>query len=330
MKNKNYGNLFNADKTYIVLPHIFPDGDTIGSSIALYNFLKTISKDVYIVLNDDIPKEIEFLNQNNIISSEKFKSLNIKDYTVITIDSSDLTRIADRMFVFDEASYKYNIDHHITNENFADENLVDTDVSSTGEIIFEILKDSNYNFSENIGTLNALYSAISTDTGSFKYSNTTSSTHRIVAELIEDGLDVNYVNVELYQNTPLSKIETLNLMLESLLFKFDNKVAISSITIDRMKTKNLKEVSSDGMVEFLRNIEGVEVAVFLREIEKKIYKVSLRSKHDINVSKIALKFGGGGHVKAAGCKISGTLSEVTFKLIEEIRNEIESESESEV
>jgi len=315
--------LFDAERTYVVLPHIFPDGDTLGSSVALYEFLKEYAKDVYLVLNDKIPNELKFFMEDTVMSLDEFLNLKLVDYDVITVDSSDLTRIKDRFEIYKNAIKTLNIDHHVTNENFSDINLVDFEASSTGEIIYEILEYYKFDFLNNKRVLNSLYAAISTDTGSFKYSNTTAKTHIIISKLIDYGLDVNYVNVELYQNIPLTRIGTLNLILESLILKFDNKLAMSFITLNKMKEKNLKEINSEGMVEFLRNIDGVEIAVFIKELEKDYFKISLRSKHDIDVSKIALKFGGGGHVKAAGCSIKGTINQIKFKLMEEIKKEME-------
>lgn len=320
MKNNSYKGIFKSGKTYVVLPHIYPDGDTIGSSICMYNYLKSISNDVYMVLNDSLPSNLQFLDKKQFMTSFDFKSLSLKDYVVVAVDSSDLTRVEDRNDIVDLAIEVYNIDHHITNENYGDYNIVDTDAAATGEIVFEILKDNDYEFSKE--DIVAVYAAISTDTGSFKYSNTSSISMRIVAELIDMGLDINFVNVELYQNKPYDQIKALNVALGTLELKYDGKVAIGYINKELLKSNDLYDPDTDGVVEFFRDISGVEVAIFLKEVENESYKVSLRSKYDFNVSKVAMKFGGGGHVKASGCKLKGDINTVLFKLNEALREVI--------
>lgn len=323
MKNKSYKDIFICGKTYVVLPHIYPDGDTIGSSVSIYNYLNTISNDVYLVLNDPFPENLEFLDNGKFISLNDFEELKINNYIVVAIDSSDLTRVEDRMSIVEKAKSVFNIDHHITNENYGDVNVVDVDASATGEVIFEILSDNDYQFKKD--DLNALYAAISTDTGSFKYSNTSAVAMRIVAELIDRGLDVNFVNVALYQNKPFDQIKSLNLALSTLKLKFDEKVAIGYINNDLLRENDLYDPETDGIVEFFRDIKGVEVSIFLKESETNVYKVSLRSKYDFNVSKLAMRFGGGGHIKAAGCKLVGDINTVLFKLNEALREELENE-----
>lgn len=323
MKNKSYKDIFKSGKTYVVLPHIYPDGDTIGSSVGIYNYLNTISDDVHLVLNDPLPENLEFLDNGKFISSYDFEELKIENYTVVAIDSSDHTRIEDRLHIVENSEFVYNIDHHITNINYGDVNIVDVDASATGEVIFEILNDNNYQFLQ--ADLNAIYAAISTDTGSFKYSNTSAVSMRIVAELIDKGLDVNFVNVALYQNKPFEQIKALNLALSTLELKFDNRVAIGYINKDLLRENNLYNPETDGVVEFFRDIKGVEISIFLKESDADTYKVSLRSKYDFNVSKLAMRFGGGGHIKAAGCKLVGDIHTVLFKLNEALREELSNE-----
>lgn len=283
----------------------------------MYNYLKSISDNVYMVLNDSLPSNLQFLDKNQFMTSFDFKGIFLEEYVVVAVDSSDLTRVEDRNDIVDRAVEVYNIDHHITNENYGDNNIVDTDAAATGEIVFEILKDNDYEFTKE--DIIAVYAAISTDTGSFKYSNTSSVSMRIVAELIDMGLDINFVNVELYQNKPYDQIKALNVALGTLELKYDGKVAIGYINKDLLKSNDLYDPDTDGVVEFFRDISGVEVSIFLKEVENESYKVSLRSKYDFNVSKLAMKFGGGGHVKASGCKLKGDINTVLFKLNEALR-----------
>lgn len=292
--------------TYVVMPHIHPDGDSIGSSVAMYHYLKSISESTWLVLNDAIPSNLKFITKGvEITSYDEFVKLGLEQLDVaVVLDCSDLTRIEDRKLIFDQAKLTVNIDHHITNLQYADVNMVDPLASSTGELIHEILAFLGYTFTmEDRG---AIYTAITTDTGSFKYSNTNSRSLEIVGRFIDAGLDTSSYNTELYQNKPLSSFILMREALNNMQLGFDQKIAISHITLERLSELGIDQPETDGLVEMLRDIEGVEVSIFLREVEQDQFKISLRSKHDFDVSQLALTFGGGGHKRASGCTLTGS------------------------
>ncbi|MCT4595630.1 MAG: bifunctional oligoribonuclease/PAP phosphatase NrnA [Anaeromicrobium sp.] len=294
----------------IILPHIMPDGDTIGSSMALCLALKSLGKDVKIIMDEPLPNNIKFI---------EFEGINEWAYEFqydlcITIDSSDTERLGKRSEYL--KGNTINIDHHITNDFYGEYNLVDPKAAATGEIVYDLIKNLNVHMDKKIAT--CLYTALSTDTGSFKYDNTTSKTHKIVAELIDVGISVNSINVELYQNKPINKVKLLKDVINTMKFYYDGKVAIMHVTQKMLENNKMGISDTDGLIEMGRDIWGVEVSVLLKELEEKKVKVGLRSKYDVDVSKIAHIFGGGGHKKAAGCLINDSIKKVNEIIIENI------------
>ncbi|MBF8983046.1 bifunctional oligoribonuclease/PAP phosphatase NrnA [Lutibacter sp. B2] len=285
-------------KNILILPHIMPDGDTIGSSMALYLALKKMNKVPYILLKDSLPSNIKFLEYEHIHSAmdENF----IPD-VVVAIDCSDLGRLKERQSYITTNVITINIDHHITNTHFADINFVFSQAAATGELIYNIIKGLNVEFDKKIAT--CIYTSLSTDTGNFKYDNTSSHTHRIAAELLEKEVDINFVSTQVYQNKSVSKVKLLKEVLNTLTFHINDKLAIMYVTKDMIALTESKLEDADGLTEFARDIEGIEVGVLLKQVSDHEIKVGLRSKYDIDVSKIAEKLGGGGHKKASGCTI---------------------------
>ena len=250
-------NLFKNNDEFIILPHKSPDGDALGSSIALKNMLENNGKKGYIVLNDDIPLNLRFLNIHKY-SLEEFNQVNHKAKVVITVDSSDLERL-DRRSVLLKNRVVLNIDHHITNTKYGDINYV-KEASSVGELIYEVAKALDYPIDKQIA--NGIYVAISTDTGSFKYSNTTKKTFMIASELREK-LDFEAINRELYQKVLLEDVLLSNKVLSTLTV-YKNKIGLVYLTEKMLKSLTLESTNTEGIVEQVRNIDGVEVAIFIK------------------------------------------------------------------
>lgn len=303
--------LFEANDEFIILPHMSPDGDTIGSSVALKNILDNNGKKGYIVLNDDIPLNLLFLDVEKY-SLEEFNHLNHQAKVVITVDSSDQSRLDERSKLLENREV-LNIDHHITNSDYGDINYV-KEASSVGELIYELFNSLNYTIDEKIA--NAIYVAIATDTGSFKYSNTTKKTFMIASELREK-VNFELINRELYQKVLLEDVLLSNKVLSTLKV-YNDKVGIVFLTNDMLKSLALENIETDGIVEQVRNINGIEVAVFIKQENENQFKISFRSKLDYDVSALALKYNGGGHPKAAGCSMSGPLDQIIDLLVKEI------------
>ncbi len=318
MNNNNIFNLaiskIEECKRICIISHVNPDGDSIGSLLGLGIALKRDNeKDIRLALVDDIPNEYKFLPRidylQNIDNNDKFDLL-------ITLDCSDLNRLGSCKYVSDNSSYIINIDHHKSNDYFGDINIVDSKASSAGELVFKLLKNMNTDIDKEIAT--CLYVSISTDTGSFKYDNTSSFTHNVAAELLEKDINKNEITTQIYQNRSLSKTKLFIKSINSMEMYLNNKIGVVIVTQDMLKSCDADIKDVDGIVEFVRDISSVEVACILKELDSNEIKVGLRSKTDIDVAEICEKFRGGGHAKASGCTIFGNVNNAKKQLIEEI------------
>ena len=295
-----------------IMSHIMPDGDNVGSSLALYNALKKSGKDVHLILDDEIPKVYKFLKYADKVKSPgQYESFDV----VIALDCGDAKRLG-KCRLYLENNFVINIDHHISNDEFGNLNMVDSNASATGEIIYQIIKILGIDMDKEISE--CLYTAIVTDTGQFQYSNTTSLTHQIAGELIKNGVNVSLMFERIYQNSSKEKVMLMKTALDTLEFYYNDSISCVSLTLEQMKEVNAIETDSDGIINLARDIECVEAAIFLKELEPGKIKVGLRSKKLVDVAAVSLKFGGGGHVRAAGCTLHGTIEEVKEKVLDAI------------
>ncbi len=282
------------NNSFVITSHIDPDGDSIGSILALTLALLKKGKKAVPVVNDDIPKKYEFLPGSNLIT----KGISDNYDALVAVDSSDIERLGFRKELDKYTNVVINIDHHKSNTRFGNLNIVDSNASSAGEIIYKLLNgktEIDYDIALN------LFTSIVTDTGSMRYSNTTSLTLRILADLVDKGVKPNYVSRQVFEKRSIGSINLLKLALDTLELSADNKVASIYITKEMLEITGALEEDIDGIINYAREIEGVEVAVLFREKEESLTKVGFRSNEWIDVSKIAEKFNGGGHLRAAGC-----------------------------
>ena len=302
-----------SDNIYIG-SHVQPDGDNIGSILALGMAIKKLKGQINIIKVDDIPSDYSFLPSLDLIKEHDIK----EDIDLfIALDSSDIDRLGlGKQFAL-KADRIINIDHHITNDNFGDINIVSNSSGATGEIIYEFIKKMGVEIDKDIAT--CLYTAISTDTGSFMYGNTSYKTHLIVANLLRLGIDNNYINVNLYQSKSMERTKLFIDSINRLEYFLDGKIGIIAVTQDMLKNNNAKLEDTEGIVSFIRDIDSIEVACLLKEIDNNNVKVSIRSKKEIDVSKICNKFGGGGHIRAAGCTIYNEIDNAKSLILEEIK-----------
>ena len=302
--------MIEKGEKFLVLPHIHPDGDTLGSSVALANLLSKMDKKAGILSVDSIPDYLSFMDKSFFITEDEAKGFSAD--IVFVIDSSDETRFADRALLT-EGKQIVNIDHHKTNVLFGDVNHVDFNASSTGEIIFELIEESSAKLDEEMAK--ALYIAISTDTGHFRYSNTRARTHEYISRILETGIDFYDINMKLYNSKPLEKVKLDTAAVNSMKLFYDNQLSIVTVSRDMMKEAGTND--TENIVEMGRDIDGVEVSVLVTEDVGKI-KVSMRSKQWVDVSTVALRHGGGGHIRAAGFSSSDKgLKEIENMLVTE-------------
>ncbi|MTI70007.1 MAG: bifunctional oligoribonuclease/PAP phosphatase NrnA [Firmicutes bacterium] len=304
-------------KKVALISHIQPDGDSIGSLLGFGLGLKKEYNNIDFIASDKIAKQFKFLPGIDLLSEK-----NIEDYDlIITLDCSDLGRIGEYKEIIEKKdTFIINIDHHVSNTSYGDINIVNPDASSTGEIIYEILNILNMDIDKDIAT--CLYVSISTDTGSFKYDSTTSRTHIVISDLLDQGVNINDVTVNLYQNRSLQKTKLFILAIETLELLNDNKFAIVKVTQEMLKRTDTTIKDIDGLVEFARDIDTVEVACVLKELKDNEIKIGLRSKEYIDVSEIAVKFNGGGHKKASGCTIEDNIDKAKQMIIDEIQKHL--------
>lgn len=301
--------IINEGKRFLITTHIDPDGDAIGSVLSLYWAFESMNKMSLIYLRDPIPYRYNFLPG----PSHTLHEFNDTAFDgIFVLDCGDLSRIGDGYESLKNRGTIINIDHHNTNESFGSLNLVDETASSTAEILYRLYTSLNIAFTLNI-SIN-LYTAIFTDTGSFRYENTNAHAFHICEEMINKGVNPSYVSRMVHENHPKERFILLGLVLATLETYFNDRIAVACVTNDMFRQTDTTREHTDGFVEYLREIKGVEVAILVREINSTHYKISMRSKGMVDVASVCNLFGGGGHKNAAGCYIDGNLYEVKEKL----------------
>lgn len=296
-------------KTAVILGHIRPDGDCIGSCLALYNYVTTYFPKIQtaVYLEDFMPEFLMLKNADQI----KHEPDGDQVYDLcFSLDSGDKERHGKFVKYFDTAKRTIVIDHHISNQGFADKNLIVSDASATAEILCELMGKDH--LTKEIAE--CLYLGIVHDTGVLQYSNTSPKTFRIVADLMETGIEASRIIDETFYQKSYVQNQVLGRTLMESILLMDGKVIVGSVKLKDMEFYGVEPKALDGIVSQLRYTRGVEVAIFMYELEPQRYKVSMRSNGKVDVSKIASYFGGGGHVKAAGCELSGTFHDVVNNL----------------
>lgn len=309
--------LMKSNKIFVTF-HQSPDGDSLGSSLALVNGLRSINKSASIVSKEAIPENFLFLNLSNEIDG------NIKDVPsdvdcLVTLDCGNIDRLNCDVN-FDNRNFMViNIDHHLSNDYYGDINYVDTKAASVGEIIYKLLTEMKIDIDTKIAE--CIYTSILTDTGSFRHSNTTYNTHLIAGDLINTGLDFSSVHRKIFDNKKVEVIKLQGMVIDSLYIDKTKNICIMKLTKDMLCKAGIKECDSAELISIGLKIDTVEAAILLKETEDGV-KVSLRSKNYIDVRKVAEKFGGGGHIRAAGLKIDASIEEVEKILLKELEKEL--------
>ena len=296
--------LLSAKKVAIT-GHVNPDGDCIGSVLAVYNYISTVYPEIKLsaYLEEFSDKFMFLKNSENIKQSVEE---DIEFDLLICVDSADIQRLGFSEVLLQKSKESINIDHHVTNTKFTDETCLEADASSTAEVIYTLLNKEKIDKA----VAECLYTGMVHDTGVFRYSCTSPKTMRIAADLMEKGIDyTTIVDESFYEKSYLQNQILGRTLLESILI-LDGKCIFSYVNRKMMNFYEVTKKDLDGIIEQLRQTRGVEVAIFLYEVETQKYKVSLRSKTKVDVSKIAAFFGGGGHVRAAGCTMDGTVHDI--------------------
>lgn len=312
-------NKLKEAETILLYPHVLMDGDTLGSSIALCIALRKMGKKAYVLIEDDIPGYLLFMEKDYCTSDQNI--LDAPDIS-ISIDCSDIERFVKRKDKFLTGKLSICIDHHRTNNFFAELNYIDEFVGATGEIIFHLIQAMGTEI--DVEMAEAIYIAITTDTGNFQYTNTTRTTHLIAAELFDIGIDLEKISVEVYQNIRHEKLKITNEVIGTIEMICNGKADIAYVTQDMLKKTGALMEETEGIIETLRNISGVEISAFLKENKKNEIKVGLRAKTYGDVSAIAQIYGGGGHKKASGCTLYTSLEDakkqISTSIVEHLKS----------
>lgn len=310
--------VINKSSEIIIVTHISPDGDGIGCLTSLYKALKKLNKNVSAFIDDIVPDKYKFLPFTDKIKRPYKKDADL----IIVIDCADLNRMGKASTLLKSTPISINIDHHISNNLFAKMNYVDSNAASSAEIIYQIIKLLGVNIDLDIAK--SLYTGIVTDTGGFMYSSTTSFTHEVAADLINTGVKVDEISDIIFHSTKFSKLKLLGIALSGIELYGNNRIAYMEIKDQDFNTTDTSIQDVEDIINYGRDINGVEVAVLLVEDnENNKIKGSLRSKKYIDVNKIAQKFGGGGHIRASGFSLKCDLKYAKEKIISELLKEVD-------
>ncbi|MDE1921153.1 MAG: bifunctional oligoribonuclease/PAP phosphatase NrnA [Candidatus Omnitrophica bacterium] len=320
---KDVLNIIRLHERFLVTTHHNPDADAVASALSLGLYLKSLGKKVHVLNEDACPQWLKFLPATAMF--KKASCVRRADHdAVIILDCGDLQRVGPEVKEFmREGRPVVVIDHHVTNERFGDVNVVKPKASSTCELIFDLFKEAKYPLNRNVAIL--LYAGIMTDTGSFRFENTTAYCHAVAEELLAFKFSASRMYDRLYTGIPVGDMKKFTDTIHEARLLDNNRVfcvALSRKTVDGFsKSFDLKEK----LFSFLRSIEGIEVAVILTELNPQEVRVNLRSQNHFDVARLAQDFDGGGHQKAAGCKICGSLQQaqkIIAKAIHERLKEI--------
>lgn len=319
MPTHNLGQLIksiNSHSSFLLSAHVSPEGDCVASLIAMDSLLQKIRKKSFILCEDPVPLQLSFLDNGRWHTLKSGNESPDFDAGII-VDCPTLDRIGRVQDVIrSKKTFTINIDHHVSNRSFGDVNFVDVHAAACGELIYALFKELKIPLSEE--DCRAIYVSISTDTGSFRYSNTSAKTHEIVADLMRHGLNIEQINESLYENIPKRKVDLFKIFLNRIEFNDEMKSACAILKEGDFEKEGASKTDLEGFVEYLRSIHGVEVAFFITEQEGDS-RVSFRSKGHFDVNLLAGHFGGGGHKKASGCTIHEAPELAKKKILDQIR-----------
>lgn len=304
------------NKKFLISAHVNPEGDSLCSQLAMKALVLALGKDAVIINNDAPPAHYKFLPGIDKLSTDL--TMKVDFDAALILDCPNLKRVGGVANLIGKDKAIINIDHHISSERFGTANWVDANASSTGEMVYKIFKAMDVPLTKEIAL--CLYIAILTDTGSFNYDNTSAVTHEIASDLLGYGLEPGSVSESVYERRTLTDIKLLGLVLSTLKVSRSGEVAYLEITRKMIADTGADVTKSEGVINYARSIDGVRVAVLFKEDPKGTSRIniSFRSKAGADVNKIASFFGGGGHVKASGCILEGTIADVEAKVIARI------------
>ena len=308
--------LFRSKEHIAVLSHNTADGDTLGSCLAASIILQKMDKDVSFIYEEPFPDNVSILLTGHSFFSfmpDDFEFVNRRWDAVVAFDAADPKLLGKRARLLEQTDCVINIDHHISNRGYGHFNLIDANASSTAEIVYHLMQELGMQLDRDMAL--AIYTGICTDTGGFSYSNTTSACHEIAAKTLEFDIDVANLRYRFFDAISLGKLHCYGYVANSIRLFEGGKYAVAVVSASTLAEIGAEESDCEGLVNIGRNIVGVEVSLFAREVRPGEFRINLRSRGDTDVSKIARKFNGGGHKLAAGCTVFAASSDIETILL---------------
>ena len=304
--------IISENEKIFISTHINPDGDSLGSAFAMYHYLKKLGKDCRIINHSEVPLVYSFLNEKEIfneISDENIAFIKNADLGII-LDIGDFYRLGEVANIIESTTVEtINIDHHpLTENDFFTHNFINLDASSVGEILYSYFSSLGSDIIDKEMML-GIYSAVLTDTGSFRFSNTNQLSHEIAVHAIKMGINISEIYQNIYENSSVSRIKLLGNVIQKLNFDCNGELLWFSLNNDMVKEVDGTNQDFDGFTDFFRGIQGVEIALMLYDLKGKV-RLSFRSKGKYKVNNVAKKMGGGGHPFAAAALVDGEFSDV--------------------
>lgn len=300
--------ILNNSKKVAILGHVSEDADSVGSCLAMKRVLESMGKEAVVYVSAPIESRLDFLGADCIVYNGDAPVYDV----CLCLDCGDIGRLSERVEIFNKAKVTVSVDHHMTNTRFADCNYVEDTASATGEILCSLIEQMGTEVDKE--TAGYLFTAIASDTGSFKYSNVKPKTLRETAKLLECGIDNAYISRMLFDTAEENYMHFEGYLMSRVETYYDGRLAVLVITNEDIKKFGIDPGSTGDTVNIARKIRGAEIALSIRETEDKI-KMSFRANGNADVSKIAAKFGGGGHMKASGATVE---KQELYKLSKEV------------
>lgn len=311
------GEVFAKHDSFVILSHVRPDGDAIGSQLALGLALEAAGKKVRLINEDGLPDNLRFLPGSDRIELPPAEPLDVE--VAIALDTATKPRLGDNaLHAASKAALWVNIDHHKSNPSYGDVNHIDSSSPATGQILYKLITALGLPLPD--ATRDAIYVAVSTDTGSFQYPSTTEETYLMAADLIRRGLDVGTINSLTYDNHPFRRVELMRALLNTLELTGEGRVAHWELTMATRDRLGLRPEDSEGLIDIIRAIDGVTVALFFEELPDGKVRVSMRSKDPrVDACNVCAEFGGGGHALAAGIRMAGPMAAAKERVLDAVK-----------
>ena len=290
---------------FVILTHLRPDGDTLGSAGALCRALRAAGKTAYCAKNPETTPRYAFLTEG-LEAPDGFDPK-----TVVAVDAAGPVLLSEDMLAYGKPFMV--IDHHPSNMGYGEHNLVNPDAAAAGEIIFEIILAMGVTLDRPMAE--AIYTSVATDTGCFRYSNTTANTHRVAVAAIEAGISVRELNTLIFDTATKARIEVQKLFVNTMRFYYDDRICVARLTLDMIEQTGASEDDLDNFAGITKGILGVDAGIMLREVGGGKVKLSVRTSQALDASNICAEFGGGGHARAAGATITAGIDEVEKMIV---------------